>query len=112
MATLVAIAIPMYQGSVWRARETTLKANLYHMRDAIDQYTADKKIPPQTLEDLVIAGYFRSVPIDPITGSNSTWVVRVDSTPLSANPQDVGIVDVNSGSIDIATDGVTPYNLW
>jgi general secretion pathway protein G len=82
------------------------------MRDAIDQYTADKKIPPQTLEDLVIAGYFRSVPIDPITGSNSTWVVRVDSTPLSANPQDVGIVDVNSGSIDIATDGVTPYNLW
>ncbi|HEX4996763.1 MAG TPA: prepilin-type N-terminal cleavage/methylation domain-containing protein [Terriglobia bacterium] len=108
---LASIAIPLYQASVLRSKETVLKANLYHMRDAIDQYTADKKYPPQTLEDLVNEGYFRVVPLDPITGQSTTWQARIDVSPVAANSSDTGIVDVSSGSIDLASDG-TPYNTW
>jgi general secretion pathway protein G len=109
MGILVAIAIPMYQGSVLRAKETTLRTNLHHLRDAIDQYTADKKYPPQTLEDMVSAGYFRLVPMDPITGSPNTWQLIMDVSPVSA---DIGIVDVTSGSIDLSPSEGTPYNTW
>ena len=108
---LAAIAIPLYQASIMRAKETTLKANLYHLRDAIDQYTADKKAPPQTLEDLIDQGYFREVPYDPITESQNTWQLQIDISPLSADASQTGIVDVHSGSIDLASDG-TPYNTW
>jgi general secretion pathway protein G len=111
MMILAAIAIPLYQSSIYRAKETTLKANLFHMREAIDQYTADKKLSPQTLEDLIDEGYFRYVPYDPITESQNTWQVQIDVSPISADSSQTGIVDVHSGSIDLATDG-TPYNTW
>jgi general secretion pathway protein G len=112
ISILAVIAIPLYQNSVLRAKETTLKTNLFHMRDAIDQYTADKKIAPQTLDDLVDGGYFRAVPMDPITGQNTTWQVRIDVSPVAANSSETGIVDVHSGSIDLSPTDGTPYNTW
>jgi general secretion pathway protein G len=108
---LAAIAIPMYQNSVWRAKEVTLKTNLYRLRDAVDQYTADKKLAPTTLEDLVTQGYFRAIPIDPITESSSTWVTDIGTHPALLNSNESGIIDVHSGSIETSSDG-TPYNLW
>src|SRR5438132_757580 len=71
---LVAIAAPMYSQSVVRARESTLRQDLYHMRQLIDQYTLDKQRAPQSLDDLVSAGYLREIPVDPLTRSRDTWV--------------------------------------
>ena len=73
IAILGAIAIPMYKAVVLTTKETVLKDNLREMRRVIDQYTADKKKAPLSLQDLVDAGYFRQLPVDPITNSNSNW---------------------------------------
>jgi general secretion pathway protein G len=112
ISILAVIAIPLYQNSILRAKETTLKTNLFHLRDAIDQYTADKKIAPQTLEDLVDGGYFRIVPMDPLTGQNTTWQLIIGVSPVAANSSDTGIIDVHSGSIDLSPTDGTPYNTW
>src|SRR5438477_828801 len=69
IAILAGIAIPMYQSVVLRSKETVLKNNLHELRTTIDQYTADKKKAPQGLQDLVDAGYYRQIPVDPMTNS-------------------------------------------
>lgn len=69
---LVSISVPTYKTIILRAQEAVLKQNLYYLRDAIDQYYADKQKYPDSLEDLVSAGYFRKLPVDPMTG-NADW---------------------------------------
>ena len=108
---LVGIAIPMYQSVVLRSRETVLKANLHTLREAIDQYTADKKKAPQSLEDLVDAGYFREVPEDPMTQSAETWEVVTDTTIAAPDQTESGVVDIRSGSTAVSSEG-TSYNTW
>src|SRR5271155_2301753 len=71
---LLTIAIPAYVQSIKRAKEAVLKEDLHTMRVAIDQYTVDKEKAPQSLEDLVQAGYLKVVPIDPMTSRNDTWM--------------------------------------
>ena len=111
IAILASITIPMYRAVVLNARETVLRDNLRDMRRIIDQYTADKKKAPQSLQDLVDAGYFRQLPKDPITNSNSSWVTASDTTVSSPDQTDSGITDVHSGSGAISSEG-TPYNTW
>src|SRR5881396_3819086 len=111
IAILGAISIPMYKAVVLNARETVLKDNLREMRRVIDQYTADKKKAPQSLQDLVDAGYFRQLPIDPITHSNSSWQPVNDTSVTSPDQTESGIVNVHSGSAAISSEG-TPYNTW
>src|SRR5215216_5511691 len=111
IAILGAITIPMYKAVVLNAKETVLKDNLREMRRVIDQYTADKKKAPLSLQDLVDAGYFRQLPLDPITNSNSTWEAVTDTTIASPDQTESGIGDVHSGSPAISTEG-TPYNTW
>ena len=108
---LVGIAIPMYQSIILRSKEAVLKANLHTLREAIDQYTADKKKAPQSLEDLVDAGYFREVPEDPITQSADTWEVVTDTTLAAPDQTESGITDVKSGSTAQSSEG-TAYNTW
>ena len=110
VAVMLAFAIAVPAQSL-AEKETALKVALYRFRNAIDQYTADKKIPPATLKDLVDAGYLPSIPIDPVTGSNTKWQLIVGVSPLATRPDQIGILDVKSGSIDLASDG-TPYNTW
>src|SRR3989449_10949901 len=112
IAILAAISIPMYRAVVLNAKETVLKDNLRELRRVIDQYTADKKKSPQSLQDLVDAGYFRQLPEDPITRSNSTWQVVSDSSISSPEQTESGIVDVHSGSTAISPSEGTPYNQW
>src|SRR5438477_6851187 len=83
IAILAAIAIPMYQAVVLRSKETVLKNNLHELRTTIDQYTADKKKAPLTLQDLVDGGYYRQIPLDPITDSRETWEVVMDTAVSS-----------------------------
>ena len=111
IAILAAISVPIYKAVVLNAKETVLRDNLRDLRKIIDQYTADKKKAPQSLQDLVDAGYFRQLPIDPITNSNSTWEPATDTAVAAPDQTESGIVDVHSGSTAISSQG-TPYNTW
>ena len=111
IAILAAISIPMYKAVVLNARETVLKDNLRELRRIIDQYTADKKKAPLSLQDLVDAGYFRQLPSDPITNSNSSWETATDTAVAAPDQTESGIVDVHSGASTISSEG-TPYNTW
>jgi general secretion pathway protein G len=109
---LVSVAVPAYQRSILHARETVLKENLFTLRTVISQYTLDKQKAPQSLDDLVSAGYLKQLPIDPMTGSNSTWVPSEAQDELSSpDEQQGGIDDVHSGSEATSTDG-TAYSSW
>ncbi|MGQ9634660.1 MAG: type IV pilin protein [Bryobacteraceae bacterium] len=108
---IVAVAVPIYQRSIVRAKESVLKNNLFTLRTLIDEYTFDKQKAPQTLEDLVREGYLRQVPVDPMTGSNQTWRVIMEDAMASVNQMEPGIFDVRSGSDQISLEG-TPYSEW
>ena len=112
MAILVSIAIPVYKTMILSAREKTLKANLHSLRSVIDQYTADKKKAPQTLQDLVDGGYFRrdGLPKDPITGER-TWREDFDTSVSSPDQTETGITDVHSLSTAMSSEGTT-YDTW
>jgi general secretion pathway protein G len=108
---LTTVAMVSYQNSVTRAREAVLKEDLFRLRDAIDQYYADKNKWPSTLQDLVTDGYVREIPKDPMTDTAESWqTVAAESDP--ANPSaEPGVFDVKSGSDRMALDG-TPYTEW
>jgi general secretion pathway protein G len=108
---LISMAVPMYQKSILRAKESVLKNNLFTMRTVIDEYTYDKQKAPQSLEDLVREGYLRAVPIDPITGRNDTWKIVMEEALTSVNQTEPGIYDVHSGSDQTSLEG-TPYSEW
>jgi len=108
---LVSMAIPAYQKSILRARESVLKNNLYTLRTVIDNYTYDKEKAPQTLQDIVSEGYLREVPMDPITGSNQTWRLIMEDASQSVDQSEPGIFDVRSGSSKTGLDG-RPYSEW
>jgi general secretion pathway protein G len=73
ISILASMAIPIGNRAILRTKETVLKSNLHTLRILIDQYTADKLKAPQSLQDLVTAGYLREIPKDPITESAETW---------------------------------------
>jgi general secretion pathway protein G len=108
---LAAIAIPSYLKSITKAKEAVLKEDLHTMRTAIDSYTVDKEKAPQALDDLVQAGYLKSVPIDPITSRNDTWITGQSDTLTDINETQGGLDDVHSGAQSLASDG-TSYNTW
>jgi general secretion pathway protein G len=111
LIVLASLGLVQYRNSVVRARESVLKEDLFRMRDAIDQYYADKMQYPATLEALVTGGYMRKVPDDPFTMSASTWQT-VPSEPDPNNPNSApGIYDVKSGSEATALDN-TKYADW
>jgi general secretion pathway protein G len=111
IAILLAVAIPIYRSSVVRAQEAVLKDDLFQLRSMIDQYTLDKQKAPQSLDDLVTAGYLHSIPKDPFTNSSTSWRVDQDNSLMSVDEQDTGISDVHSGSDAMSTEG-TAYSSW
>jgi general secretion pathway protein G len=109
--TLAAIAIPSYMNNVRHAREAVLKEDLHTMRTAIDSYTVDKEKAPQTLDDLVQAGYLKAMPVDPFTHRSDTWLAVQDDSLMTIDQTQSGISDVHSGAQETASDG-TSYNTW
>ncbi|MEW5981689.1 MAG: prepilin-type N-terminal cleavage/methylation domain-containing protein [Acidobacteriota bacterium] len=108
---LASLGLAQYRNSVIRAQEAVLKENLFRMRDALDQYYADKAQYAPALDSLVSDGYLRQVPKDPFTGSAETWVI-VQAEPDPNDPTlDPGVFDVKSGSDKAALDG-TKYADW
>jgi general secretion pathway protein G len=111
ISILVTIALPIANAAILRAKEAVLKSNLFTLRSLIDQYTADKLKAPQSLDDLVTAGYLRAVPKDPITGSAGTWETVTEEATILPEQTETGIYDLHSGSSAISSEG-TPYNSW
>jgi len=111
IATLAAVAIPMYMRNVQAAKEAVLREDLRVMRTAINSYTVDKEKAPQSLDDLVSGGYLKAVPKDPITGRTDTWQTTQSDTLDSVDQTQGGIDDVHSGAQQVGTDGTT-YNTW
>ncbi len=108
---LATVGMTQYRNSVTRAEEAVLKENLFRMRDAIDQFYADKNKYPTDLAELSSESYIREVPTDPMTKSKNTWTTT-QAEPDANNPaSQVGIYDVKSGSDRTALDG-TRYADW
>ncbi len=111
IAILMSIAVPIYNRSITRARESVLKNNLFTMRTVIDEYTYDKQKAPQTLQDLVSEGYLRQIPIDPTTGTADSWKIITEDALNAVNQTEPGIFDVRSGSDKTSLEG-NPYSEW
>jgi general secretion pathway protein G len=107
---LASIAVPAYNQSIIQARESVLRSNLSTLRNVISQYTLDKQKAPQSLDDIVSAGYLRQIPIDPMT-RQTNWEVVQEDVMLAVDQQDPGITDVHSASSGTASDG-TAYSSW
>jgi general secretion pathway protein G len=108
---LASMSLVQYRQSVVLAQEATLKEDLFRMRDAIDQYYADKNKYPDVIEDLVGEGYLRQIPEDPFTQSKDTWqTVQAPPDPNNV-ASSFGVYDVKSGSERLANDG-TRYADW
>jgi general secretion pathway protein G len=106
LALLMSLAVPKYFRSVDRSRETVLKQNLFQVRESLDQYFADTGAYPQQLQDLVARNYLRAAPVDPITGSATTWKLLPPKDPSRA-----GIYDIRSGAPGKSLDG-SAYADW
>jgi general secretion pathway protein G len=108
---LISVAVPYYQKAIIRAKESVLHNNISAMRSAIDEYAFDKQKAPQSLQDLVSAGYLHDVPKDPITQSRDTWKIINEDIAQAVSASEPGIFDVRSGSDKIGLDG-THYSEW
>ena len=110
ISILVSVAVPLYQKSLTRTKESLLHSHLQTLRIVIDEYTFDKKKAPQTLQDLVAEGYLRAVPLDPITG-NDQWRTIIEDSLSAVDQTQPGIFDVRSLSDLTSLEG-TPYSTW
>ena len=111
ISVLAGMGVVQYKNGVRHTAESVLRTDLFRMRDAIDQYYADKNKYPASLDTLVSDGYMRKVPEDPISHSVDTWHT-VPAEPDPANPSaEPGIYDVKSGAQGTALDGST-YADW
>ena len=108
---LAAIAIPSYTNNIRNAKEAVLREDLHTMRVAIDSYTVDKQKAPQSLDDLVQAGYLKTMPKDPFTNRTDTWTAVQDDSMSNLDQTQSGIDDVHSGAQMTAADG-TAYSTW
>ncbi len=107
---LAVIVLPQYQRTVQQAKESVLRDDLFQMRKMIDQYAADKGKLPQSLSDLVTAGYLREIPVDPMT-ERAEWNEVQGEDALSSEGGS-GLTDVHSLSTETALDGSTTYDQW
>ncbi len=111
LAILIGMAAVNYSRSIVNAREAVLKQDLQALRGAIQQYTLDKQRAPQSLEEMVSAGYLREVPTDPIT-KQKDWRLDFEDTFLSPDQTSSGLTDVHSNSDAVSPNEGTAYNTW
>ena len=102
VALLTSLAAPRYFDAVARAREASLRSSLRTLREAIDQYAADRGRYPETLADLATLRYVRELPEDPMTGRRDIWVA-LSPAPDGVTPG--AVADVRSGAAGRARDG-------
>jgi general secretion pathway protein G len=108
---LSSLALTTYRNSILTAKEAALRSNLFQVRDAIDQYYADKGKYPESLDTLVSEHYIRAIPKDPITNTTSWQTVPAERDAGSTSSASPGIYDIKSESADTALDG-SSYQEW
>ena len=111
IGVLAAIAVPAFSHHMKVAREAVLKEDLHTMREAIDSYTVDKQKAPQTLDEVVTAGYLKTMPVDPMTHRSDTWIGDRSDAYQNVDETSTGINDVHSGSQELSTQG-SIYGTW
>ena len=107
---LMGLVVPMFNRSILRAREETLRADLTMLNKQIVQYTIDKQKAPQSLDDLRTAGYIETIPNDPMTGEPN-WETENEEIILCPEQQDPGITGVHSASSAMSSEG-DAYSSW
>ncbi len=110
MMILMSVAVPLYQQHVVQAREAVLKSNIDQLNKVIEAYRMDKRESPQSLDDLVSAGYFHQLPIDPMT-NKADWATEEEDSQTALDPQQPGILRVHSASTGTALNGEA-YSTW
>jgi len=110
LGILTAIAIPIYNQSIQRARERALRNDLDNLNTLIVKYTLDKQKAPQSLDDLKQSGYLPELPKDPMTGETN-WEVVQEEVIMTADQQETGITGVHSASNQMGSNG-EPYSSW
>lgn len=110
MMILMAVAVPFYQQHVVQSREAVLKSNIDALNKVIEAYRMDKRESPQSLDDLVTAGYFHQLPVDPMTGKTD-WATDPEDSSNALDPQQPGILRVHSASTGTALNGEA-YSSW
>jgi len=106
IGTLLTIAVPRYFHSIEKSKEAVLHQNLTVTRQALDKYFGDNSKYPPSLDDLVSKKYLRSLPFDPITESNTTWLIVAPD-----NIENGAVYDIKSGAQGKALDG-SEYKDW
>lgn len=107
---LASVGLATYANSVTHSKEAVLKEDLFRMRDAIDQYYADKNKYPESLDALVSEKYLRAVPLDPFT-KKAEWTTEM-SEPDATNPTATpGVYNIKSMAEGVAMDG-SKYSDW
>ena len=107
---LAGVAVGQYRRAIIKAKEAVLKENLFTTRNSINQYFADKGKYPFDLQALSEDKYLRNVPLDPITGSRTTWILipaELSDADISLEP---GIEDLRSGAPGVSLNGVPFYD--
>ena len=112
IVVLISMAIPMYNRAMIRSKESVLASNLFTLRTVIQHYSYDKARAPHSLQDLVSEGYLRSVPVDPMTGTNQTWQTVMEPPGSGVDQSNPGIFDVKSGSEKTSPLEGTNYSDW
>jgi len=130
LSVLATAALPIARFTVRREKERELRRDLWQIRAAIDRYKdaadkgafqikADSMGYPPDLETMVngvdVQGkkvrFLRSIPVDPMTGSNE-WALRSNQDdPDSDSFGGQNVFDVHSKSTGTALDG-TKYSTW
>jgi general secretion pathway protein G len=106
VSLLIALAAPRYFGTLQKSKEAALRQTLAVTRDALDKFYGDNGKYPDNLDTLVSRRYLRSVPVDPITGSSTTW-----TTVAAQDPEKGRVYDLHSGAPGNGRDG-TPFREW
>jgi general secretion pathway protein G len=107
---LLSIALPMYQRSIVRTKEARLHYDVMTLNKCIQEYSQTKRKAPQSLDELVEAGYLKFIPQD-ITGRADSWQTEQEESEKAWDPNQPGIAWVHSGSNETSTEG-TPYSSW
>ena len=98
---LASVAMPLYNYHIRKAREAVQKQNLDTINRVIEAYRLDKHASPQSLDDLVSAGYLAKLPLDPMTGKDD-WATDPEDSQDAVDPQNPGIKSAHSSATDTA----------
>ena len=106
VALMLTLAVPRYFPSIDKSKEVVLADNLRNVRNVIDQYYGDTGRYPDSLEQLVEKKYLRALPVDPVTNSETTWVIIPPEDGAKG-----GVYNIKSGAPGNDRSG-KPYADW